>query len=165
MVSRTRSEPSWRIRTLLSYAVICSMPSDCGRPPACAPDAATSRTTAPTASTTAARAGTLRGIRRRSTRAGYKPLAQSRSRRARHIGCTTDAPGDDDRRVQRMTDEWRVLPPSPFATLTAAVEAGGERGLLEAARIGPAAVVDLVAASGLRGRGGAGFPTGRKWRT
>ncbi len=29
----------------------------------------------------------------------------------------------------------------------------------------PAAVIDAVAASGLRGRGGAGFPTGIKWRT
>ncbi len=64
-----------------------------------------------------------------------------------------------------MASEWRVLAPSPFATLTAAVDAGAERGLLEAARIGPDAVIGVIGAAGLRGRGGAGFPTGRKWQT
>jgi NADH:ubiquinone oxidoreductase subunit F (NADH-binding) len=64
-----------------------------------------------------------------------------------------------------MANEWRVVPPSPFATLPAAVDAGAERGLLEAARVGPDAVLDTIAAAGLRGRGGAGFPTHRKWRS
>ena len=40
---------------------------------------------------------------------------------------------------------------------------GGYRGLTRALEIGPAAVIDEVKASGLRGRGGAGFPTGLKW--
>lgn len=31
-------------------------------------------------------------------------------------------------------------------------------------KISPDAVIELVSASGLRGRGGAGFPTGKKWR-
>jgi formate dehydrogenase iron-sulfur subunit len=42
---------------------------------------------------------------------------------------------------------------------------GGWRGLERARSIGAAAVVEEVIASGLRGRGGAGFPAGIKWRT
>jgi formate dehydrogenase iron-sulfur subunit len=42
---------------------------------------------------------------------------------------------------------------------------GGLTGLAKAVEIGPAAIVDEVTASGLRGRGGAGFPTGIKWKT
>ncbi|MGH7905272.1 MAG: formate dehydrogenase, partial [Candidatus Binataceae bacterium] len=42
---------------------------------------------------------------------------------------------------------------------------GGYRGLLRAIEIGPEKIVDEVDASALRGRGGAGFPAGIKWRT
>ena len=38
-------------------------------------------------------------------------------------------------------------------------------GLEKARAIGPAATIETVLASGLRGRGGAGFPTGIKWKT
>jgi formate dehydrogenase iron-sulfur subunit len=41
---------------------------------------------------------------------------------------------------------------------------GGLRGLERALSSGPAAVIEEVTGSGLRGRGGAGFPTGEKWR-
>jgi formate dehydrogenase iron-sulfur subunit len=42
---------------------------------------------------------------------------------------------------------------------------GGWRGLAAARALPPQAAVDAVKASGLRGRGGAGFPTGIKWQT
>jgi formate dehydrogenase iron-sulfur subunit len=42
---------------------------------------------------------------------------------------------------------------------------GGGAGLRAALAMTPADVVEEVVASGLRGRGGAGFPTGIKWRT
>ena len=42
---------------------------------------------------------------------------------------------------------------------------GGLRGLERALALGPKATVEEVLTSGLRGRGGAGFPTGIKWRT
>jgi formate dehydrogenase iron-sulfur subunit len=42
---------------------------------------------------------------------------------------------------------------------------GGYKGLERALTLAPAAIVDEVTQSGLRGRGGAGFPTGIKWKT
>lgn len=48
-------------------------------------------------------------------------------------------------------------------TLAGWRERGGYRALEAALGLEPSAVVDQVKASGLRGRGGAGFPTGVKW--
>jgi formate dehydrogenase iron-sulfur subunit len=45
------------------------------------------------------------------------------------------------------------------------VEHGGYRGLERALALSGAQVVEEVTASGLRGRGGAGFPAGIKWKT
>jgi NADH-quinone oxidoreductase subunit F len=42
-------------------------------------------------------------------------------------------------------------------------ETGGYRAVMKALDMDPAKIVDEVKASGLRGRGGAGFPTGTKW--
>ncbi len=45
------------------------------------------------------------------------------------------------------------------------VSHGGYRGLERALKLMPETIVEEVTNSGLRGRGGAGFPTGIKWRT
>ncbi|HLZ84331.1 MAG TPA: NADH-ubiquinone oxidoreductase-F iron-sulfur binding region domain-containing protein [Caulobacteraceae bacterium] len=42
---------------------------------------------------------------------------------------------------------------------------GGFEGLARARSLGPAKTIEAVTASGLRGRGGAGFPAGVKWKT
>jgi NADH:ubiquinone oxidoreductase subunit F (NADH-binding) len=59
----------------------------------------------------------------------------------------------------------RVLPAEPFRSLTEYTRAGGGAGLRAARELGPDGVVEHVMAAGLRGRGGAGFPTGTKWQT
>jgi len=43
------------------------------------------------------------------------------------------------------------------------VKRGGYEALAQALKMDPVAVTDIVKESGLRGRGGAGFPTGLKW--
>ena len=64
-----------------------------------------------------------------------------------------------------MTLVERVLPRRPFDSLRAYLDAGGGQGIESARRVEPDAVMAEVEASGLRGRGGGGFPTGTKWRT
>ena len=62
------------------------------------------------------------------------------------------------------TDTDRLLPASTVASLDDHLAAGGGRGLERAAELDADGVCDVLAAAGLRGRGGAGFPTARKWR-
>src|SRR5438552_217341 len=52
--------------------------------------------------------------------------------------------------------------PAPL-TVDGYRQGGGYAALAKALAMDPGAVIDLVKASGLRGRGGAGFPTGAKW--
>ncbi len=59
----------------------------------------------------------------------------------------------------------RVLFADTVATLDEYVTRRGGQGLEAARRVEPVVLIKELEASGLRGRGGAGFPTGRKWRT
>ena len=64
-----------------------------------------------------------------------------------------------------MTTVHRILPPEPVRTLEEHVRRRGGRGLSNARQVEPEAILDELEAAGLRGRGGAGFPTHLKWRT
>jgi NADH-quinone oxidoreductase subunit F len=59
-----------------------------------------------------------------------------------------------------LTAHWDE--PDSF-TLAGYKRAGGYQALPKALRTGPDEIIQMVKSSGLRGRGGAGFPTGVKW--
>ncbi len=73
-------------------------------------------------------------------------------------GAKTDSAGAADRSPTRLL----VDPP---LTLEGYVARGGGSGLDRARALGPAATIAELETAGLRGRGGAGFPTAVKWRS
>ncbi len=80
--------------------------------------------------------------------------------------------GPESSAVESSAVEWsaasrtfdRVLPTEPHLSLDQYVAAGGGAGLAAARQVSATTIIDEIIASGLRGRGGAGFPTGVKWQ-
>jgi NADH-quinone oxidoreductase subunit F len=61
------------------------------------------------------------------------------------------------------SDTYAILPELPIPSFADYAAAGGGTGMSRASAMEPAAVIEEIRRSGLRGRGGAGFPTGVKW--
>lgn len=61
-------------------------------------------------------------------------------------------------------DDARLLIGDPVETLDDHVARGGGQAVARAAELGRDGVLDLLDEANVRGRGGAGFPAGRKWR-
>lgn len=86
-----------------------------------------------------------------------RPGAGETAREARIPGLGAGAAGNHPLMTRR------VLPEQPVLELADYQRAGGGRGIEAARRLGPDGVIEHLLAAGLRGRGGAGFPTGKKW--
>jgi NADH-quinone oxidoreductase subunit F len=56
-----------------------------------------------------------------------------------------------------------LLPVEPITTIDDYLAVGGGEGIRAARALGPDGTIAEITASGLRGRGGAGFPAGTKW--
>lgn len=56
-----------------------------------------------------------------------------------------------------------ILPAEPVGSLEEYTDRGGGTAMETARKVGPHGVIAAIRDSGLRGRGGAGFPTGIKW--
>lgn len=80
---------------------------------------------------------------------------------------TDDRPdgSSDGSGTAQVTTVHRVTVPIPVEDLAHYRRARGGRGLEAARAMSPTEIVDRITAAGLRGRGGAGYPTGRKWAT
>ena len=62
-------------------------------------------------------------------------------------------------------DRWRVLPDQPIHSLPDYVQIGGGNALKNVMNATADDIIEELDRAGLRGRGGAGFPTGTKWRS
>lgn len=64
--------------------------------------------------------------------------------------------------MAKPTHHW-LIPSSPYETYAAYAKATGDHAVQKARKATPEAILAEVERSGLRGRGGGGFPTGTKW--
>jgi NADH:ubiquinone oxidoreductase subunit F (NADH-binding) len=64
-----------------------------------------------------------------------------------------------------MDDTTTLLPSPAITELADYLSAGGGRGVIRAWELGGEGVIEEIERAGLRGRGGAGFPTAQKWRS
>lgn len=80
---------------------------------------------------------------------------------AKRLGPAENLPGLK-RQTRSMFARVGVNAPADYAAYLAT---GGGVGLQSALAMAPDQVIEAIQASGLRGRGGAGFPAGIKWRT
>ena len=60
---------------------------------------------------------------------------------------------------------YYLLPDLPYSTYESYLENNGPSAVRKARSLNPQEIVDEIRASGLRGRGGAGFQAGVKWKT